>query len=258
MKRAALVTGGNRGIGLEVCRQLGQRGHVVLLGARSLPDGEAAVAALRAEGLDVSLLLLDVADEQSVVGVAGELAVRRLRLDVLVNNAGVALQGLDRSVAERTLNANFFGPLRLTAALRPRLVDGARVVVVSSGLAELAGLPARRRRDFDPPPSLAELELLARAFVADVGAGCHLERGWPDSAYRMSKVAINAATRRWAEAMPKLLVNAVCPGWVQTRMGGPAAPRTPAQGAVGITWAATLPPEGPTGGFFRDGQLLAW
>lgn len=103
---------------------------------------------------------------------------------------------------------------------------------------------------------------MMRQFVEDVGRGDHERRGWPSNAYRVSKVGLNALTRIYAAQLakthPKLKINSVCPGWVRTRMGGQSASRSVEEGAHGIVWAATLPADGPTGGFFRDGQRISW
>ncbi|MBN1206646.1 MAG: SDR family oxidoreductase [Myxococcaceae bacterium] len=259
-KGAVLVTGGNRGIGLEVCRQLGRRGMRVLLTAKESAAGEAATGALRSEGLDVIFEPLDVASQESIDALAARLAQREQRLAALVNNAAITLDGFGADVAERTSAVNFFGAWRLTERLLPLLEEHGRLVMVSTGSGELANLPPEIRRRFDPPPSKEALAALVREFVEDVRSGQYARKGWPRSAYRISKAALNALTRRLAEELKgrRVLVNAVCPGWVRTRMGGSSAPRTAEQGADTIVWAALLPPEGPTGVFFRDREPIDW
>jgi NAD(P)-dependent dehydrogenase (short-subunit alcohol dehydrogenase family) len=256
----ALVTGGNRGLGLEVCRQLGQRGMRVLLSARDLAEGARATALLREQGLDVDFEPLDVASCESIEQLADRLARREVRLAALVNNAGVALDGFDADVAERTLAVNVFGALRLTERLLPLMAEHGRVVMVSSGLGVLEGLAPALRERIDPPASKEDVSDFLRTFVEDVRAGHYEQRGWPGSAYRVSKLGLNALTRLLAEELrPRgLLVNAVTPGWVKTRMGGERASRGVEEGADTIVWAATLPPEGPSGGFFRDRHAIAW
>ncbi|MFY0573145.1 SDR family NAD(P)-dependent oxidoreductase [Cystobacter fuscus] len=148
----ALVTGGNRGLGFEVCRQLGQRGMRVLLSARDIAEGAKATAALREEGLEVSFEPLDVTSEESVAQLTDRLARQELRLAALVNNAGIALEGFNAEVVERTLAVNFTGALRVTEHLLPLMREHGRIVMVSSGLGALEGLPPALRQRIDPPP----------------------------------------------------------------------------------------------------------
>lgn len=258
--QVALVTGGNRGLGLEVCRQLGRQGWRVLLAARDMGSGEQAARELKAQGLDVVAVPLDVASPESREALARRLEQEGVRLNALVNNAGVAMDGFNAHVAEVTVATNFFGPLHLTERLRPLLAEHARIVMVSSGVGELSGMPAESRKRFDPPPPKEQLMALMSSFVEDVRGGQHSARGWPSSAYRVSKVGLNALTRLLAEELKPahLLINAVCPGWVRTRMGGSSAPRGVEEGADTIVWAATLPPSGPTGGFFRNRRAIPW
>ncbi len=227
--RVALVSGGNRGIGLEVCRQLAERGLTVILGSRDEENGRGA-----AEGLPGNVVAhqLDVADEGSVEKLAASVEEGFGRLDVLVNNAGIsnddgqsgAEADLDR--VRETLEANLFGAWRLCEAAVPhmRREGYGRIVNVSTGLAALE----------------------------DMGGGT--------PGYRISKTALNALTRILASELrgSGILVNAVNPGWVQTDMGGSGASRTVEEGADSIVWAATLPNNGPTGGFFRDRRHVAW
>lgn len=232
MSRVALVTGANRGIGLEVTRQLARdHGHVVLLGTRSLRRGEPAAAALRAEGLDVIAVELDVADPIAARQLAADIATSHGRLDVLVNNAAVDYDTdqwavtADLERVRRDLETNLFGSWQVAQAMLRLLRRSAapRLVNVSSGSGQLA------------------------------------EMGGGTPAYGISKVAVNALTRMLAAELRAdgVLVNSVCPGWVATDMGG-AGGRPVEEGAAGVVWAATLPDGGPTGGFFRDGRPIAW
>lgn len=227
----ALVTGGNRGIGREVCRQLARRGMTVILGARDAAKGAATAAELAAEGADVRPLALDVADPASIAQAAAWLADTFGWLDVLVNNAAIHYDTWQRAsapdftVVEAALATNTLGPWRLAAACLPLLRRSARprIVSVSSGAGALADLTG----------------------------------GTP--AYSLSKAALNALTLLLAYDLrgTPVKVNAVCPGWVATDMGG-AGGRPVADGAAGVIWAATLPADGPSGGFFRDGQPIPW
>jgi NAD(P)-dependent dehydrogenase (short-subunit alcohol dehydrogenase family) len=230
-RRFALVTGANRGIGLEVARQLAQVRFAVVLGARELDKGQAAAEAFGAEGLDVRARQLDVSDPESVGRLADELTADPGRLDVLVNNAAIHYdtwqRGVDADlgVVQEALDTNLLGAWRTAQACLPllRRSEHARIVNVSSEAGSLESM----------------------------GAGA--------PAYRVSKAALNALTRVLAaELRPDgMLVNAVCPGWVATDMGGSGG-RPVADGAASVMWAALLPDDGPSGGFFRDGRQLQW
>ncbi|XVS62647.1 SDR family oxidoreductase [Actinosynnema sp. CA-299493] len=220
----AVVTGGNRGIGLEVCRQLASLGHVVVLTARDADKARSA-----AERLGVDHHRLDVTDDASVAALVEHVTTRHGRLDVLVNNAAIhydtwqRASSADLGVVREAMETNFYGPWRTVLGLLPllRAARRARVVNVSSEAASLASM------------------------------------GGGTPAYGTSKAALNALTLTLAAELPAMKVNAVCPGWVATDMGGPGG-RPVAQGAASVVWAATLPDDGPTGGFFRDGKRVPW
>lgn len=226
MSTISLVTGGSRGIGLEVCRQLAERGHTVLLTARS---AGAAAAAARATGAEP--LQLDVTDPASIAAAARQVAERYGKLDVLVNNAAITYDtwqravDADLAVVREAAETNLYGPWLMIQEFLAllRACEHPRIVNVSSEAASLASL------------------------------------GGGTPAYTASKVALNALTRMLAAELRRdhVLVNAVCPGWVATDMGGPGG-RPVAEGAASVVWAATLPDSGPTGGFFRDGKPLPW
>ena len=255
-----VVTGASRGLGLETCRQLAERGVEVLLTGRDSAGGRAADA-LRDRGLAVRDHPLDVADPASVAALAEHLRRDGRPLDALINNAGVALEGFNVEVAHRTLAVNTFGAVEVTDRLSPLLAPRGRIVMVSSGMGQLEGLPERLRERFlDPALTREGLTALLDEFVRDVTAGQHLERGWPANAYRVSKIGLNAYTRLLARELSgsTVRVDAVSPGWVRTAMGGPNAARTVEEGAEGIVWAALSGPDGPGGGFFRDGLPIPW
>jgi NAD(P)-dependent dehydrogenase (short-subunit alcohol dehydrogenase family) len=222
MPRTALVTGGNRGIGLEVCRQLAAAGHHVVLTAR-----DPARAAAAAGALGVRAEQLDVTDPDSVTACAQRLAAAGVAVDVLVNNAGVypGTPVLLAGEAELTeaFQINALGVWRTCRAFVPLMRDRGwgRVVAVSTASAQMGG---------SPPAAAA----------------------W-------SKTALNALTRIVAaEAGPRVLVNAADPGWVATGLGGSDAPTSPAEGADTVVWLATLPDDGPTGGFWHRRQRIPW
>ncbi len=229
--KIALVTGANRGIGLEVCRQLAGQGLRVILTARDPARGEAAARQLGRDGLDVTFCSLDVTDPASIDAAQAYVAERFGHLDVLINNAaiypddGVSIFDVPIATVDETLAVNLYGPLRLCRAFVPemRRRSYGRVVNVSSSSGQLSTMGGRT------------------------------------GAYAISKAALNALTRIVAaEAGSRVKVNAVDPGWVRTEMGGPSAPRSVAQGADSIVWLATLPDSGPSGGFFRDRRPMDW
>ncbi|HOB60577.1 MAG TPA: SDR family oxidoreductase [Candidatus Competibacteraceae bacterium] len=238
-KPVAVVTGANRGLGLETARQLAKRDIRVIVTSRNANRGEAALDRLLAEGLDVLFHPLDVVAEGSVAELGAFIHSRCGRVDILVNNAGVFLDshGGDEvgsssvfttslETLTMTLKTNLYGPLLLAQELVPLMKQQryGRIVNVSSGMGQLSEMEGK------------------------------------SPAYRISKTALNALTRILAAETQghNILVNSVCPGWVRTDMGGPQAERTVEQGVAGIVWAATLPDDGPTGGFFRDGAAIPW
>jgi carbonyl reductase 1 len=256
-RRVAVVTGGNRGLGLETCRGLARQGFSVVLTSRA-EGGERAARELHRTGLEVGHHLLDVADPASVESFAEEFVRQGVELSLLVNNAGISLRGLNGDVARRTLETNFFGAQRVTDALLPLMGAGARVTMVSSTLGELGCLRGPLRTRFlDPALGRDGLHALVSSFVSDVERGQQAASGWPSSAYAVSKVALNALTRMLAKELKPngITVNAVSPGWVRTEMGGPTAPRSVEEGATLIIWAAI---DGASGVFLSDGKARDW
>ena len=208
--RTALVTGANQGIGLEVCRQLAAQAFSVILTSRDEKAGRAA-----AEKLGVEYRRLDVTKAADIAAVAADLRREGRAIDVLVNNAGISMDGFDDGVVAGTLGVNFFGALAVTEGLLPLIRDGGTIVMVSSGMGELhAYSPAIRARFADPKLTRDQLVALVNEFIADVAAGRHTQNGWPTSAYRVSKAAINALARILARdlAPRHIRVNAACPG----------------------------------------------
>ena len=222
MSRVALVSGSSRGIGAEIARELAvDHGFLVYAGARNPEDV--------AEQDGIAPVRLEVIDQASVDAARDRIASEVGRLDSLVNNAGIygdpvgaADYDLDR--AHEVLEVNTFGPWRLIEAFLPLLreSDVPRIVNVSSGAGQLSDMNGGR------------------------------------AAYRLSKAALNALTRTLASDERWVKVNTMCPGWVRTDMGGAAAPRSLEQGADTAVWLATLPHDGPSGGFFRDRKPIPW
>ncbi|MEL6626583.1 MAG: SDR family oxidoreductase [Bacteroidota bacterium] len=231
MESVAFITGANKGIGYEVARQLGKAGMKILLGARSRTRGSEALEKLRAEDIQVELILLDLADPQSIHRAVEDISHGYHHLDILVNNAallldeGTALTDVSNEMLVMTYLVNVLGPFRLIQACIPLLAPGGRVINVSSGAGVICG---------------------------EIGGYAPL--------YSMSKTALNGLTRHWAYHLKskKISVNAVCPGWVRTDMGGSSAPRSVEKGAETIVWLAKDAPATLTDKFFRDKAEISW
>ncbi|WP_461673340.1 SDR family oxidoreductase [Priestia megaterium] len=230
--KVALVTGGNRGIGYELVRQLAMKGFKVILTSRNLETGHKAVQKLKDSHLDVSFLTMDINNQTSIGQAAAKVSEQYGRLDVLINNAGIYLDknqklvDMDPSVLEKTLETNFFGAYHVIRSFMPLMEQQAygRIINVSS-------------------------EYGAMSEMSSPGVG----------AYKLSKLILNGLTQLIAaESTKDIKINAVDPGWVSSDMGGPSAPRTPQQAASSILWLATIGPEGPSGGFFKDGKQINW
>lgn len=237
VQKIAVVTGANRGLGFEACRQLAQQNIQVILTSRDEAKGKASAERLQAEGLSVSSYPLDVTNAESIDRLAQFIRHEFGRLDILVNNAGILLDASEEDsilrakidTIQTTIETNVYGPLLLSQALIPLMKEHnyGRVVNVSSGIGQLSGMD---------------------------------EMGGIYPGYRISKTALNVLTRMLAYELKgtNILVNSVCPGWVKTDMGGQNAPRSVEQGVDTIVWLATLPDDGPTSGFFRDRKPIDW
>jgi len=239
-KRVALVTGANRGIGYAISRRLGEQNITVVLGARDPRKGTEACSRLLGEGLDVHFELLDVIDEKSIKSAIERIQAHFGRLDILINNAGIMIDGeedalnVDQETVRETLRINVLGPLMLCQYCIPLMQAGGygRIVNMASGLGSLTEMA-------DPESAYA---------------------GVRAPAYRLSKAGLNCITTLMAKEVrgDNILINSACPGWVRTDMGGDQAPLTPEQGADTPVWLATLPDCGPTGGVYRERTLIPW
>ena len=235
-KPVAVVTGGNRGMGLATCLALAENGFHVLLASRDLQSGKSAAKDLSSQGLSVEAVKLEVTSQIDIENLANYLRDTHGRVDVLVNNAGILIDGdlnnstgiceVDAEVIRKTLEVNTIAPMMLTKAFLPlmRQAGTGRIINISSGMGQLSDM------------------------------------GGQHPGYRISKTALNAVTAIFAAELDGsgISINAVCPGWVQTDMGGNNADRSPEQGADCAVWLATSAAANLSGGFYRDRQLIDW
>ena len=238
--KVALITGANKGIGLEIARQLGLQGITVLIGARDEKRGQEAAQKLHAEyNIDAHAVQLDVTNQSTIEAAAKHIESEFGKLDILVNNAGIAVDSLPPSqlemeVLRRTYDTNFFGVFAVIKAMLPllRKSDAGRIVNISSGLGSLA-------QNTDPNYEYAEMKILA---------------------YNSSKTAVNAMTIQFAHELKdtSIKVNSADPGYVATELNANSGPRTVEQGAIAPVRLATLPNDGPTGGFFDENGVVPW
>ncbi|KAJ8614103.1 hypothetical protein CTAYLR_004621 [Chrysophaeum taylorii] len=253
MCRVAVVTGANKGIGFYVAQQLLPTVSVVVLACRDVSKGEAAARELGSDKIRVEEL--DISDSESI----RKFAKRQTRVDVLVNNAAMAFKAADPTpfVAQAgpTLKTNFFGTVELTEALKPVLTEDARIVNVASLTGRLAQVSPERQEQFKNVPDLGSLEDLVREFQADVEAGCHLSKGWGNSNYGFSKLAVIAYTKLLARTGFK--ANCCCPGFCRTDMSSHQGTRTAEEGARNAVMLA-LPDCDLNGAYIRDEAVAEW
>lgn len=231
MKKSILITGSNKGIGFEIARQLGAQGHKIYISGRNESRVMEAQEKLQSEGIDAGMLHMDVSNHASILDAVMEFASFKTKLDVIINNAAMgsnrdkSLLSDDEDILTQTLLTNSYGPLRVTRSFLPFLKSPGRIIMVSSG----------------------------------DGAMSYDNGGWWP-AYGVSKTLLNAITRKLAMDLQTkhIAVNAVCPGWVQTDMGGSEAPRSIEQGAQTPVWLALEADQNITGQFFRDKKVVAW
>jgi len=230
--KIAVVTGANRGIGLEIVRQLAEKGCRVILSARDIRSGEEKADRYKAQGLDVIFRPLDVRSGSGIAEFVSYIAEKMGRIDILINNAAILIddqQSVLKVSADDlrlTLETNLIGPLNLCQAIIPLMKkhNFGRIINISSQMGALKSM------------------------------------GGHSPSYRISKTALNALTRIIAAELngTNILVDSMCPGWVRTDMGGLSAPRTLKQGADTAVWLAALPDNGPSGKFFRDRHEISW
>jgi NAD(P)-dependent dehydrogenase (short-subunit alcohol dehydrogenase family) len=238
--RIAVVTGANRGLGFEISRQLGLKGITIIAGTRQGATGASAVERLKDEGIDAYSVILDVTEPSTVETLPRLLNVQFGRIDILVNNAGVLIDGgvppskLDEGILRATFETNVFGAFVVTRALLPliRKSSFGRIVNMSSSLGSLASIG-------DPNSPYYQVVC---------------------PAYQVSKAALNALTVVFAKELKDttVKVNSACPGWVRTGLGTERAPLSVEEGADTPVWLATLPADGPTGGFFNSRRPTPW
>jgi NAD(P)-dependent dehydrogenase (short-subunit alcohol dehydrogenase family) len=239
-RKIALVTGANKGIGYEIARGLAKEGITVLLGCRDLGRAEEAAGRLRQEGFSAEPLLLDVTRPETITATSSHIDSAHGKLDVLVNNAGIALEwqskpsDVDLAVVRQVYETNVFGAMAMIQAMLPLLLrsDAGRIVNLSSSLGSLC-------LTSDPDNPISQFLLLG---------------------YNSSKTALNAVTVQFANELRQtaVKVNAVCPGYVATDMNGHSGPRTPEQGARIAIQMATIGADGPTGGYFNEDGRIPW
>ena len=243
MNSIALITGANKGIGLETARQLAQSGTHVIIGARDAAKGQVAVASLQAEGYSAEFILLDVTQAASVTQAAQTVMQKHGKLDILINNAGIhpefsqgvfSIEQLSVELLMQIYQTNVFGAFVTIRAFLPllRKSTAGRIVNLSSSLGSLT-------EQSDPTSTYYAFNI---------------------AGYNSSKTALNALTVQLAKQLAEtnIKVNSACPGWVQTDMGTDAAPRTVAEGARIVVKLATLPQDAPTGGFFNEEGAIDW
>jgi NAD(P)-dependent dehydrogenase (short-subunit alcohol dehydrogenase family) len=231
MGKVILITGSNRGIGYEIARQCGKSGFHVIISGRDKIRVNTALEKLQRENISADSLMMDVSSQESIDKAAKQFELKNLKVDVLINNAGIIVHGdrqlvkNDNDILDQTIRTNSYGPLLVTKAFLPFIEPPGRIIMISSSGGVLNG---------------------------SVG-------GW-SPAYCVSKTLLNAITKQLAYELEgkNISVNAVCPGWVRTEMGGQGAARSVEKGAETPVWLASEAPQQLTGLFFRDKKVISW
>ncbi len=230
-KKVVLITGSNKGIGLEIARQCGRKGFVVILSGRDEKRVKNALSMLVRENIDADYLVMDVSSKESIREAARQFGLRKMKINVLINNAGISIEGdtdllkNDLSILEATFKTNFYGPLLVTRHFVPYLTSPGGIIMISS---------------------------TGGSMTREVG-------GW-SPAYCVSKSSLNALTRHLAYELrgKNISVNSLSPGWVRTDMGGSSAPLSPEQGATTPVWLAAEVNDNVTGKFFSNKAEIPW
>jgi NAD(P)-dependent dehydrogenase (short-subunit alcohol dehydrogenase family) len=231
MSKVVLITGSNKGIGYEIAKQCGKLGFFVIISGRDATRLKTALENLNKQKINADSLLMDVSNLESIENAAKQFTSKKLKIDVLVNNAGINIKGdnkllqNDKNILDQTINTNSYGPLFVSKAFLPFIVSPGRIVMISSGGGVLNGEVA----------------------------------GW-SPAYCVSKTLLNAITKQLAHELKdkNISINAVCPGWVRTDMGGAGATRAVEKGAETPVWLSSEASQNLTGLFFRDKKVISW
>eukprot|EP00877_Chromochloris_zofingiensis_P012949 jgi/Chrzof1/7908/Cz02g40230.t1 len=256
----ALVTGGNRGIGLEVCRKLVEKGKPVILTSRDAAAGAKAVQDLSAfKKADIRCIQVDTANQSSIDQLATKVKTEYDgKIDVLINNAGILHREWDKAILDSTIKTNYDGPVNITYQLLPHLAQGALVIMVSSQLGQYTNLTS----DYaNPIKAATTLDQIRAAGVFQAGSPQPQQNSYSPS-YNVSKCMLNRAVQLMHEDQQLrdkgVTVVSTCPGWCRTGMGSERAHRSAEQGAGSVVWPWLHWQQGLAGGFFRDGQRLPW
>jgi carbonyl reductase 1 len=263
MTKICVVTGSNKGIGFHTAQRLGLAGFKVILACRNQELGNAAAAELVAQGVDAECRLLDIMEDSSVDDFASSIANSYGKIDLLVNNVGMAFKGKDPTPfgqqAAPCIGCNFFGTLRVTSALLPLINAGGRVVNMAS---ESGHLKVIKGDELRAQFSSAELTLdalvtLMNKYVHDAEAGIHEEQGWSSANLGTSKVGVVALTKVLARAHPDLTVVCCCPGHCKTDMSSMNGTKTAEEGSITPFYAATSA-DVVSGQFYADEKPIEW
>jgi len=258
-----IVTGGNKGIGFSIVKLLAQNSinNKVILTSRNVELGLKAVADLALP--NVSYMQLDICDKSSIQKFTEDFKQKYSNIDVLINNAAIAFKGdrFDSEVASITVNTNYFGTLQVIETLFPLLHSGSRIINIASVAGNLNIIKSNelKLKFTSPTLTIDELNTLMNQFIEDVKTNTYQEKGWPRSAYGVSKVGVIALTHILARNDKNIFVNCCCPGFVKTDMSSHRGVKTTDEGADTPVWLALLPPESTVNGkFFADRAERTW